>query len=130
MSGVASKQVMDEAELLALFTSEAIVQMARLQGLADALRRDPEAGLPLLQQMREIVHILKGQGSSFGFPLLTRIGELLSVRLKHLRTPDAEQAERVAAHVDAMALILDKSIQGDGGELGEALVERLRTLPS
>jgi hypothetical protein len=89
------------------------------EGLADALRR-----------IFESAHDLKGQGTSFGYPLITRIGQSLC-KLGHC-APGAdwtpERLRAVGAHLDVLVLILEKQIKGDGGPLGAKLAAKLESM--
>lgn len=78
--------------------------------------------------MREITHNVKGQGTSFGYPLMTDIGESLSKLLKSIEDPETPVLKLVAAHIQSLRAVLDKNIEGSGGELGAALIGRLQGL--
>ena len=81
-----------------------------------------------LAEMHRIAHGMKGQGGSFGFPLISRVGQSLCRFVGR----DSERVETdlpvIQAHLDAQRLILEKGIRGDGGEAGRRLAERLETL--
>ncbi len=68
----------------------------------------------------EVVHNVKGQGGSFGDDLLTSIGGSLC---SYLRVETASASEKqlkvIAAHFAAMDFVLEKNIQGKGGEIGD-----------
>ena len=78
--------------------------------------------------MRGIAHDIKGQGGSFGYPLVTMIGDSLSTLLKHERLLTDPGLELLSEHVTALGTILDKAIEGDGGDLGGSYVRRLSTM--
>lgn len=121
-------RVPDDDALLAMFRDGAIESLTELKAASQALVADPEGEAGLLPRMAELVHVLKGQGSSFGFPLVTQIGTSGMRLLKGRTTADAWVAGLIAAHIDALHVVIDKSIQGDGGEFGAALVARLDSL--
>jgi len=80
------------------------------------------------QALYAIAHNIKGQGSSFGFHLMTRLGDSLC-RLTRAKRPFPEaDLNLVAAHLDAMRLVLTQEIRGDGGALGDKLAQRLESL--
>jgi hypothetical protein len=109
-------------------TLEALARMS--QALATA-RADATARAAALRQLFEAAHDVKGQGASFGYPLLSRIGQSLC-RIGHSAAHDSfspEALKVVAAHVEAMKVILDKRIRGDGGTLGARLAEKLEAMP-
>lgn len=80
------------------------------------------------QALHAVAHNIKGQGSSFGFQLMTRLGNSLCRLTRPKRFfPDAD-LNLVAAHLDAMRLVLTQEIRGDGGAPGEKLAQRLEML--
>ena len=68
----------------------------------------------------EVVHNVKGQGGSFGYDLLTSIGGSLCSCLR-VETASASEKELkvIAANFAAMDFVLEKNIQGKGGEIGD-----------
>lgn len=73
-----------------------------------------------------VAHDLKGQGSTFGHELVTRIAGSLCILI---RNGDAGEepsfVKRAVAHCQALRVVLDKDIRGDGGETGLALLKIL-----
>ena len=69
----------------------------------------------VLERVKIISHEIKGQGATYGYPLLTIVGDLLYIFIER----DADVAERhldlIDAHVDFMALILSEKIDDQGG---------------
>lgn len=107
--------------------------------LATARHAQPGANIPMgavdrrmiaIQALYAVAHNIKGQGTSFGYPLMTRLGESLC----HLTRPKRAIADRdldvVLAHLDAMRLVLVQNIGGDGGALGDKLAQRLEAMVS
>lgn len=77
----------------------------------------------------EVMHNVKGQGSSFGYNLLTKIGGSLCDYIRELAgTADEKQAKVMAAHFAAIDFVLEKSIQGEGGDIGVQLESKLNQL--
>jgi len=96
-------------------------QLARIQ-------KDKGIWSEACKQMREITHNVKGQGTSFGYPLMTKVGTSLSRLLKLIETPGDKDIKLVGAHISALRIVLDKDIQGSGGQLGIDLVRKLEDL--
>ncbi len=71
---------------------------------------------------------LKGQGGGFGFDLITQIGDSLKNFTGLRKRADPRDVDIIAAHVDAMKVVLTNNIRGDGGEIGIAIVAGLREL--
>lgn len=124
MSGLPDR-VMNEGELRDLFIDSAKTAVAELQATARSLNDRPDDAAERLASMAGTVHVLKGQGSSFGFPLVTRIGRSLMLLLRGRESVDETVVALVAIHVDALSLVLHQPIEDDGGRLGAELIQRL-----
>jgi chemotaxis protein histidine kinase CheA len=71
---------------------------------------------------------MKGQGSSFGYRLITRIADLLAGFVQDRASLDPFGCDAVAAHLAAMRAIFAQEVRDDGGETGRALVDGLEKL--
>lgn len=81
-----------------------------------------------LRRVYGIAHDLKGQGKSFGFALVTEVAGLLCTVLRSPRVDEAEWRRIATAHIEALGLLIGHGIRGDGGPLGQKLVDRLKRL--
>ena len=125
-----------QAAVLELAKSYGVWAMADLDRCRDLLgeaRADTVLRSSKLGEIYGIAHNIKGQGTSFGYPLMTQIGQSLCVFTR----PAHEQAGRafddrelgvIQSHLDAMRLILTKEIRGDGGDTGRKLAQRLEAM--
>ena len=101
--------------------------IGRLQAAVAGARTnptDPEALTPA----REIAHEVRGQGGSFGYPLVTRMATSL-YRLLYERPvlPLAAYAT-LDAHVDALRAVIAQGVKGDGGAVGQQLAGELEAM--
>lgn len=73
-----------------------------------------------------VAHDIKGQGSTFGYHLITDIGQLLCRYAE--RAIERKKVDRavIDAHVEAMRTVVDNRIQGPAGELGQEIIEALK----
>jgi hypothetical protein len=111
------------------WTLETLARMSEALGLA---RTGSEVRAVALRQIFEGAHDIKGQGASFGYPLLSRIGQSLC-RVGHGASYESFSADAlkvVGAHLEAMKIILEKEIRGDGGALGARLADKLEAMPA
>lgn len=72
-------------------------------------------------------HDFKGEGASFGFPLITEIGRSLCLMIECGATTVPKAHPPIEAHVAAIEAVLKNDIQGDGGAVGKAIVADLWT---
>ncbi len=69
---------------------------------------------------------LRGQGGTFGYPLISTLGKMLYDTTVEDCPEDNNAVEIVKAHIDTMRAVLREKISGDGGKLGRELLASLR----
>jgi hypothetical protein len=106
------------------FETQAKEDVAKLVAAATALLKSPND-----QEKRQTVymlaHELRGQGGSYGYPLVTRFGDQLCRYLDAADILDAKALIVVKAAADAMAVVINNGVAGDGGDTGRQLVAML-----
>lgn len=118
------------------YRESALGDVAALRSAVDAARANPDAPDALLPA-RDVAHNIRGQGSSFGYPLVTRIGSSLYRLLQHrLNLPSPDYAT-LDAHVAALQATLAARVTGDGDAATqqqaaalEAMTQRLMAQPN
>ena len=73
----------------------------------------------------DFAHELKGQGGTFGYPLISAFGKSLNDFTFGEVAIGESQLEIVKSHIDVMRAVINDRIAGDGGEIGQALVASL-----
>jgi chemotaxis protein histidine kinase CheA len=105
-------------------TRQGLIRLQHL--LATSSDRPPDWEIEAFR----IAHDIKGQGTSFGYDLLTRIAASLCQQLLSDRGSEASNLhKRALAHCEAMRVLLDKDIRGMGGAYGERLLSILTIQP-
>lgn len=79
-----------------------------------------------LREVYGVAHDIKGQGSTFGYHLVTDIGQLLCRYTE--RAIEQQKVDRtvIDAHVEALRTVVDNRIQGPAGELGREILDALK----
>ncbi len=77
------------------------------------------------EKINEISHELRGQGGTFGYPLITRVGKMLYEITDFSCSMDEMAIRIVKAHIDTMRVVFRDKIKGDGGEVGRELIKAL-----
>ena len=116
------------ADLAKSFEASAVVDLDRCAAFLNTARENPAGRADAVKEIYGIAHNLKGQGSSFGYPLITRIGQSLCQLTRPQRDFSDADLGIVQGHLDAIRLILAKEIKGAGGEAGDKPAARLETL--
>lgn len=111
-----------------MYLTEAANDISVLEECIRKISDDRDSWQENRLQMREVTHNVKGQGSSFNYPLMTQVGQSLSLLLKSVDSLRPGSLELVKGHVEVMRTVIDKRIEGDGGKIGAKLVGRLEGL--
>lgn len=90
------------------------------------LQAGPEQQQPLLRQMSSLANEVQSLGSTFGYDLVTGVGQSLRRFTDQMQHADPSQLVLIRAHVDTIRVVLSRSIKGDGGAEGRALIEELK----
>ncbi|MBI3503876.1 MAG: hypothetical protein HY059_03475 [Proteobacteria bacterium] len=98
--------------------------VAKLVSAANALLGNPN-DLKKRQEVYMLSHELRGQGGSYGYPLVTRFGDQLCRYLDATDMLDAKSLVIVKAASDAIAVVINSKVVGDGGDTGRQLVGML-----
>jgi len=128
MEAVLARAQAAVADLAKNYAPNTLADLERCAALLQAARTDPAGRGARVKDIYGIAHNMKGQGSSFGFPLVTRIGQSLCALTRRERAFSDQDLAVIQAHFEALKLILTKDIKGDGGEVGGKLAARLEAM--
>ena len=131
VSGTIDPAWMDAAERSILtakfdYLEAANEDMARLAAAYDKAIKDPANRVAHMQELYGVVQSIKGQGTSFGYPLMTAVGTQLARFIEDCgeNLTDA-QMDAVKVHQEALRLVMQQKMEGDGGPIGQKLVAGL-----
>jgi len=79
-----------------------------------------------LRDVYGVAHDIKGQGSTFGYQLVTDIGQLLCRYAEDAIHNHKVDMAVIEAHVTALRTVVDNRIQGPAGELGAEIIAALK----
>ena len=94
----------------------------------DSVVETPRPEQTKIDRIYALLHNSKVQGEELDFSLVSNICALACGILQRTRTPDEAAWRAVKAHIDALTIIVDHNVSGDGGALGQRMVEELRGL--
>ena len=74
-----------------------------------------------------IVHDMKGQGATFGYDLITDIGNHLCRYIERQEKFEASEMDAIKVHIDALKQIIEQKLIADGGQTGQALKAKVES---
>jgi CheY-like chemotaxis protein len=102
-----------------------------LKQLSEALSeaRSDDSGIlkinAAILKINKIAHDLRGQGTTFGYPLITSFAKSLYEVTLEPGDTDERLLDLITAHVDGIGAVIREKIKGDGGGLGRELIRSL-----
>ncbi len=100
--------------------------LAKLHEALAAAKAGGPARDTAYDRIRHIAHDLRGQGSTFGYPLVTRIAQSISHTLKG-RVADADNDAELASHVEAIAGVIEQDVSDEGSDLAAHIIGTLQS---
>jgi hypothetical protein len=126
MAGTLARAEAAVAGLAKDYPAWALADVAKGRKALAAAKDDPAGRAAHVEALFRVGHDLKGQGASFGFQLVTRIGQsLCALTRDRTRRYEEPHLDLAKSHLDALELILTKGIKGEGGKVGGELAEKL-----
>ncbi len=78
-----------------------------------------------MAEVNRIAHELRGQGGTFGYPLITLFAKSLYETTAYPCREDDANLEICRAHLDTLRAVIREKMEGDGGEVGRQLMMAL-----
>ena len=108
------------------FTDWAQDYLAELAALCDKALDGIGMRAPIFREINLLAHELRGQGGTFGYPLITEFAKMLYECTGQACPQADEDVEIVKAHIDAMRAVLRDKVAGTGGQIGLELLASLK----
>jgi hypothetical protein len=113
------------AEVGASYPDRVKADLDKLVALANQAATAPDRRDEAITGINLIVHEIRGEGATFGYPLLTKFASSLFKFTDGLTSPNAHQLALIKAHVDVMTVVVKNGIKCDGGPLGAQIDQSL-----
>ena len=107
------------------FIEQAGADVDKLAVLYQEAMSDPDGRPEAIEQIFRISHDLRGQGTTFDYPLLTRVGSSLCTFAETIDPKNDKCFALIGIHIDALRAIIIREIKGDGGPVGREIAEGL-----
>ncbi len=108
------------------FADWAINYVKQLHKAIQDARDEPERRRSHFDHINMLAHELRGQGGTFGYPLITVFAKSLYDFTQPGCREDDDAVEVVKAHADAMRAVIRDRVKGDGGKVGKDLYKGLQ----
>jgi len=99
--------------------------LKQLSKLCENALSNAEGRVKVFEDINLLAHELRGQGGTFGYPLISQFGKSLYSSTREGCGKEDNDVEVVKAHIDSMRAVLREQVTGDGGEIGQALLSGL-----
>ena len=99
--------------------------LGRARQALEAARALPGDRQPEIEKISRIAHNFRGQGSSFGYDLITLVCDSLYTFIRHLPDATDDDLKVIDLRLGAVAMVLEKRIRGSGGQFADTLRNKL-----
>jgi hypothetical protein len=110
------------------YTARLRADLASLRKTVDAALDAPRVEQATVDRIYALLHNTMAQGEVASSSLVSSICSLACGILRRTKSPDDGTLRVVKAHIDALAIVVEHDVAGDGGRLGQRMVEQLRGL--
>jgi len=135
LQGKVSKGGPGAVDMAALARAEAVIDnladdyldwvsedFVRLEKAFETLKAGAPDDKVNIDAIFSIVHDMKGQGGSFGYPLITQISDLLCGILENIESVNPRDEKAMRVYIDAMRVVISHKLKNDGGNEGRQLL--------
>ena len=92
----------------------------------EAVRASNGEDKEALDRLRQLLHDLRGQAGTFGYPLVSQVGDSACKFIDLSERIGSAETEVLGMHIDALKAVSQAKIKGDGGAVGAELRGGLR----
>lgn len=129
------KGLLEKAEAAIQVMESDFPELARqyldeLKAHFESAKADPSGSKQEIRAILTLVMDLKGEAGSYGYQMISEIGELLRRYTQNLEALGARDLQVIPAHIQALEVVLRDKIKGDGGKVGRQIVANLQKLAS
>jgi hypothetical protein len=104
------------------WVEEDLVKITKAQ---EALKANPDDPVDRLDKVFQVAHDMKGQGGSFGYDLMTILGNDLCRFIEGKETVSKVDLEVIDLYIGTMHIVISKRMSGDGGAEGNKVLTGL-----
>lgn len=101
----------------------AVQDLSNLEDAVAELKANPDSHVLCLKRIFEISHDMKGQGGSFGYPMITSICTQLCRFVEQLdHSPNKDESTAIDLHIATLKMVIHEGMKDVGGEIAQTLI--------
>ena len=100
--------------------------IAKLSNAMAEIKAGGDKREPGVDTLRSTLHDLRGQAGTFGYPLVSQVGDSACKFIDLSDEITETEVEVLSMHIDALKAISATKIKGDGGPIGQELMSGLK----
>lgn len=116
------------SKLKEIWFAQAAQDCERAVLLIDSLASPERDEIEVRDELYRIFHDLSGQAGLFGYPLLASLATRFCAYWRGVQGLGSHEAAVARSHVMATRFVLDRHLEGNGGDAGEAILKKLDSL--
>jgi hypothetical protein len=116
------------AKLKNVWLTQVVHDCERAAQLIDSLNSPEADAVEVREELHRIFHDMSGQAGLFGYPLLASLATRFCRYWRDVETPGKQEAAVARAHITAARFVLDRHLEGNGGDTGQAIIAKLDAL--
>jgi len=110
------------------YLSWAEADLKALYRALDEARRHLSEAETHVKSIGDTAHSMRGQGGTFGYPLITQIGNSLCELAENAQDFGEAELEALELHVQAIHTVIEGRIEGGGGEAERTMLAGLHAV--
>lgn len=99
--------------------------LVKITKAQEALKANRDAPAEYLDKVFQIAHDMKGQGGSFGYDLMTILGNDLCRFIEEKKEVSDVDLEVIDLYINTMQIVISQRMSGDGGAEGNKVLTGL-----
>lgn len=116
-------------ELKQIWLDQAQEDSDKVATMITAYEQAPAEHPQFPDELYRVFHDLQGQAGLFGYALLATLGQRLCAYWRGIKGQIGPEELPVArAHLVALRFVLDRKLEGNGGQAGQAILAKLDAL--
>lgn len=117
------------AKLADEFLEESVARLDDLVALNKQMQTTPESALRLMPSMVDAAFSIKAQAGQAGYDLAATLAKSLQLHCEQIKNQlSSKDLSLIQWHVVSIGQLLRQKIKGDGGKIGQVILEELKRL--